>query len=222
MKEKRIGAFFDFDKTLLDVESSRLGIKFLWDLKLISLGFIIKVLIFHELYKRNLYSDEQMAALLVKFYKGKKLEDFEIGATDFYHNVLKSHLAPNILAKVHEHKAQGHVLVIVSAGIRYILAPAVHDLGFDHLLCTDLEVGPDGLLTGTTKGPICVDRNKRIFAEHLAETIGIDLSASYAYGNHQSDIPLLELVGNPSVVEPTVPLLKVARQKGWPVLSFRA
>jgi phosphoserine phosphatase len=26
-------------------------------------------------------------------------------------------------------------------------------LGFDHLLCTDLEIGEDGLLTGRAKGP---------------------------------------------------------------------
>ena len=95
------------------------------------------------------------------------------------------------------------------------------DLGFDHLLCTDLEVGPDGLLTGKPKGPLCLDSTKRILAEKLAGETHIDLASSYAYGNHQSDLPLLELVGNPHVVEPTEPLKKVAMQKHWPVLTYR-
>ncbi len=38
-KSLSIGAFFDFDQTLLDTESSRLGFKYLWERRLISLGF---------------------------------------------------------------------------------------------------------------------------------------------------------------------------------------
>jgi hypothetical protein len=41
---KRIAAFFDFDETLLEVESSRLGIQYLYDEGYVNLWFIIKVL----------------------------------------------------------------------------------------------------------------------------------------------------------------------------------
>ena len=102
-----------------------------------------------------------------------------------------------------------------------MLESVVEDLGFDHLLCTDLEIGKDGLLTGRARGSLCIDRTKRTLAIQLAEAHHIDLSRSYAYGNHQSDIPLLELVGNPFVVEPTKPLRKVAMQRNWPVLGFK-
>jgi HAD superfamily phosphoserine phosphatase-like hydrolase len=112
------------------------------------------------------------------------------------------------------------VLILISGSIRYMLKPVVEDIGFDHLLCTDLEIGDDGLLTGRAKGPLCVNRTKRTLAIELACKQGIDLSCSYAYGNHQSDIPLLELVGNPFVVEPTKPLRKVALKRNWPVLGF--
>jgi phosphoserine phosphatase len=97
----------------------------------------------------------------------------------------------------------------------------VEDIGFDHLLCTDLEIGEDGLLTGRALGPLCIDRTKRTLAIQLAKSHNIDLLRSYAYGNHQSDIPLLELVGNPFAVEPTRPLRKVAMQRNWPILGFK-
>jgi len=87
--------------------------------------------------------------------------------------------------------------------------------------CTDLEVGADGLLTGKAKGPLCLDSTKRVLAEKLAEEANIDLSSSYAYGNHQSDLPLLELVGHPYVVEPTEPLKDVALENQWPILTYR-
>ena len=102
-----------------------------------------------------------------------------------------------------------------------MLEPVVEDLEFDHLLCTDLEVGENGILTGLTAGPICLNNHKRRQAEKLARRMNINLAASYAYGNHQSDLPLLELIGNPFVVEPTDPLRKVAQAKKWPILTYR-
>jgi HAD superfamily hydrolase (TIGR01490 family) len=220
-KALSIGAFFDFDQTLLDCESSRLGFKYLWERRLISIGFLAKVMIANFFYKRHWMSDETIAAIMLKFYRHKRLEEFQQGAAAFYREHLKPHLAPNLLEKVEQHHQDGHVLVLISGSIRYLLEPVAEDLGFHHLLCTDLEVGSDGLLTGRAKGPLCLDGTKRILAEKLAKEANIDLSASYAYGNHQSDLPLLQLVGNPSAVEPTEPLKEVALQNKWPVLTYR-
>lgn len=216
-----IGAFFDFDETLLETESSRLGFKYLWERRLISLGFIAKVMVANFFYKRHWMSDETIAAIMLKFYRNKQLEEFQQGAVAFYQEHLKPHLAPNLLDRVAQHHQKGHVLVLISGSIRYLLEPVVEDLGFHHLLCTDLEVGANGLLTGRAKGPLCLDSTKRVLAEKLAKRANIDLLSSYAYGNHQSDLPLLELIGHPYAVEPTEPLRNVALKKNWPVISYR-
>jgi HAD superfamily hydrolase (TIGR01490 family) len=216
-----IGAFFDFDQTLLDTESSRLGFKYLWERRLISAGFLAKVMASNFLYKRHWMSDETIAAMMLKFYQNKRLEEFHKGAPAFYQEQLKPRLAPNILKRVKYHREQGHVLVLISGSIRYLLEPVAKDLGFHHLLCTELEEGSDGLLTGKAKGPLCLDGTKRVLAAKLAQEANIDLLSSYAYGNHQSDIPLLESVGYPHAVEPTEPLRKVAMKRNWPVLTYR-
>ena len=161
-----------------------------------------------------------MVRILLTFYRKKRLADFQKGADDFYREYLKPHLAPTILSRVDFHKKESHLLVLISGSVRYMLEPVVSDLAFHHLLCTDLEEGKDGLLTGKPRGPVCVDKSKERLALKLAEAIGLDLQGSYAYGNHPSDIPLLELVGYPHVVEPTASLEKVARQRSWPILSF--
>jgi HAD superfamily hydrolase (TIGR01490 family) len=221
MQNRHIGAFFDFDETLLEVESARLGFKFLWEQHLVSFGFILRVLIANFFYKRHLVTDERMAAIMIRFYRKKRLDEFAKGAPWFYQEYLKPHLAPNILAKVQKHKSNGHIIVLISGSVRYMLEPVAEDLGFDHLLCTELEIGTDGLLTGNSDGPLCLDHTKKILAENIAKEIGIDLSQSFAYGNHQSDLPLLELVGKPHVVEPTNLLRKIAEERQWPILQFR-
>ncbi len=216
-----IGAFFDFDKTLITVDSPRLGIRYLWERRLISASYILKVMAANVFYQRHLISDEAMAQVLISFYRNKPFQPFDAGSQDYYEQVIKPHLAPNITAHVMDHKKKGHTLVLISAGLRYLLKPVARDLGFHHLICTDLEVGPDGILTGRTLGPICSDNRKRELANKLAYDLHMDLSSSFAYGNHQSDIPLLELVGHAHAVEPTSKLRKTALENNWPILTFR-
>src|SRR5438067_68317 len=54
----------------------------------------------------------------------------------------------------------------------------------------------------------------------IAGDSGIDLAASWAYSDSYTDLPMLEVVGHPVVVNPDRPLLKVARERGWPVRTF--
>src|SRR5947208_2374218 len=49
---------------------------------------------------------------------------------------------------------------------------------------------------------------------------GIDLSESTAYSDSDSDLPFLEAVGRPVVVNPDRALRTAAAERGWPVLEF--
>ena len=175
-----IAAFFDFDETLLEVESGRLGIQWLLDRRRVPIGYILKILVSNFFYQRRLLSDERMVRILLTFYRNKRLSDFQKGAENFYRTYLKPRLAPRILTRVHFHKKQGHLLVLISGSVRYMLEPVVKDLEFDHLLCTDLEVGHNGLMTGKPGGLICVDQNKKMLSLQLANRLGLDLEKSYA------------------------------------------
>lgn len=224
----RRAAFFDFDKTLIDCESSKLLIAYMRKKRSyffseigISVAYLIKLLALNEFYKRDLFSDEKMALLLISFFKGRKLSTFEDIANELYRDYIKQHLSPVLMECVERHRKDGDQLVLISAGLRYILKVVKMELGFDHLLCTDLETGADGLLTGRPSGILCINDNKKLLCERLAREEDINLKSSSAYGNHQSDIPMLDAVGHAFAVEPTKPLLRVARQKGWPVLRYR-
>ena len=216
-----IGAFFDFDLTLIKVEGGRVGFKYLYQIKEIRFHFLLKVALVNYFYQRDWVSDMQMARVMLTFYKGRDIEPLKAGAREFYLSHLKPHLAPNILARARQHQAAGHTLVLVSASVRYMLEPVRQDLGFKHLLCTDLEIGSDGQLSGATDGPICIDKHKSKAIRDLAQQHHIQLNQSYAYGNHHSDIPMLETVGNPAAVEPTHRLRNKALSEGWPIFSFQ-
>lgn len=218
--KSNIAAFFDFDETLVSVNSSKIGFKWLYENGMLSKIFILRVMIAVFLNRRNLISEKRMADLMITFYKNKKLADFKASANEFYFDYLKPHLAPKVIEKLEFHKKKGHILVIVSGSIRYYLEPAAKDLGIQHLVCTDLEENSHGLLTGKAKGQVCIGNYKKELTLKLVDKLNIDLENSYAYGDNQADIPLLKMVGNPVVVEPTPTLKKVAQKNNWPILNY--
>ena len=74
--------------------------------------------------------------------------------------------------------------MIVSASLGVYLRPIAERLRFDAVLCTELEVGPDGTLTGEMPGRTCAGSRRR-----GASTSGSVASPTYvwAYGDSSGD-----------------------------------
>ncbi len=215
MSQKKIAAFFDFDRTLITVESAELGFKWAWEERQVSLPYILRVYITAKLYQRDLVSMRTMTELCMRYYVGREMQPLIDGSPKFYEEWLKPHLSKAMLAKMEEHKKAGHALVLLTASLDYLMRPVFEDLGFDHLLSTTLEIDETGRGTGGTVGPVLLGDQKRRAAQKLADKEGYDLALSYAYADHHSDIPLFEAVGHPVVVRPTRPLQKVAKARHW-------
>ena len=56
----------------------------------------------------------------------------------------------------------------------------------------------------------------------LAVTHDLDLTKSYAYGNTNADVPMLESVGNPRAINPQRRLAQIAQIHNWPILHWNA
>jgi len=213
-----IAAFFDFDETLLAIDSASVGFKVLKEQGYLSRGFMLKMVFVLMMFKSGLFSEQQLAQSFLTFYKGRRLQTFIDSAEEFFQNYLKPNYAPKVIERLHWHQSQGHHTVLLSGSIAYYLTPVTRDLGIDHLLCTYLEVSPNGILTGRSQGPVCVGDNKVEQAEELAEQLDVDLSESYAYGNSRLDIPILAKVGHPVMVNPSKALLNYGAKQQWEML----
>jgi hypothetical protein len=56
----------------------------------------------------------------------------------------------------------------------------------------------------------------------MARSEDIDLSASYAYSDSMTDVPMLEAVGHPVVVNPDAELAAMAVERGWEIRQFES
>lgn len=215
----RIGAFFDFDGTLVH-------------------GFT-GVHFFRKVHRRSL-STRELAATLLEGIRGEKtdadIERFnhlalrawrghseseldQIGANLFAHKIA-GHLYPEAWPLIYAHQEAGHTVVIASSASRFQVEPAAKELGIEHILCTQMQV-ENGVLTGKVAGRMLWRDGKADAVARFALGNDIDLTASYGYANGSEDQPFLELCGHPTAVNPARRLQTVAAEKGWPVLKFR-
>jgi phosphoserine phosphatase len=49
----------------------------------------------------------------------------------------------------------------------------------------------------------------------------VDLAASYAYGDREADLPMLDAVGHPVAVNASKRLARIARENGWEMVRWR-
>jgi putative phosphoserine phosphatase/1-acylglycerol-3-phosphate O-acyltransferase len=78
----------------------------------------------------------------------------------------------------------------------------------------------NGVFTGRIIEPLCYAAGKVYWAEAYAHEQGVDLDRSFFYTDSISDMPMLQRVGCPVVVNPDYRLRRYARRQGWPVETF--
>ena len=86
---------------------------------------------------------------------------------------------------------------------------------------TELEV-QGGIFTGEVIHPTCYGEGKAIAAREIARREGADLDESYFYTDSHEDLPLLEAVGRPRLLNPNRSLGQIAKERRWPVRRFHS
>jgi HAD superfamily hydrolase (TIGR01490 family) len=124
------------------------------------------------------------------------------------------------LRLLERHRERGEPSYIVSAALQEVVEAMADELGFDGALGTVCEV-EDGVYTGRGVRSLHGE-NKAAAVRELARERGYNLAGSTAYSDSHSDLPFLEVVGNPVAVNPDRALRRVAAERGWPVLRFGA
>jgi HAD superfamily hydrolase (TIGR01490 family) len=128
-------------------------------------------------------------------------------------------LYPQMLEVAHAHQDAGRPVYICTAASQEMAEMLAHVLSFDGALGARSEV-VDGRYTGRSAGPFTYREGKSVAMRELAAAEGIDLAASYAYSDSESDLPMLRTVGHPVVVNPDAELRRVAREEGWEIMRF--
>ena len=110
-------------------------------------------------------------------------------------------LRDDTVARLRRHRELGHTVILASASLDPYLVPLGRSLGVDAVVCTVLERGRDGRLTGRLVGANCRGAEKaRRVRDWLLEHDLADAEL-WAYGDSLGDDDLLALADRPLRVD---------------------
>jgi putative phosphoserine phosphatase/1-acylglycerol-3-phosphate O-acyltransferase len=135
--------------------------------------------------------------------------------------VVRNFIYPEAREAIKRHLREGYVVANVTGATRYDAEPLASDLGIEHVICTQLDVR-QGMFSGRVVDPICFGEGKIHKLRQFVQDHRIELAWSYFYTDSISDLPLLEIVGHPQVVNPDPLLYRTASRRKWPITMFSA
>jgi HAD superfamily hydrolase (TIGR01490 family) len=213
-------AIFDLDKTLIGGDSD-----FLWGEFLSEIG-VVEATTYQA---KNQYFFDQYALGKLDIYEYLEfcltpLSQHSIATLNQWHlqfmrAKIEKILLPKARLVVDKHREKGDTLLVITATNRFVTAPIVKRYGIDNLLATNPEM-KNGRFTGKVAGEACFQAGKITHLKQWLMQTGEDMAGAYFYSDSHNDLPLLELVDYPVVVNGDDKLSEIAAQRGWTRLNW--
>ena len=216
-----IGAFFDFDGTIIYGYSATTYLREQVKRGDISPKQLIEVSKTMVQFGLGNMGFSAMMMAVSQFLEGIKEEDYQNFALELYQKHIAKLIYPESRALIEAHLKKGHTVAIISAATPYQVEPAAQELGIEHVKCSRLEV-VEGQFTGRVEKPTCYGMGKVEAAEQLAQEFGMKMKDCLFYSDSDEDIQLLEHVGKPRPLNPNKELRRIANGRGWPVQDFNS
>jgi HAD superfamily hydrolase (TIGR01490 family) len=214
-------AFFDLDRTLLRRSSALALAGSFRERGLISRRQLLRAAGWQLLFVARGASHEAVRRAAedgLHVLAGYEPAELRALVADALEPVLRPLVYAEPLRLVAQHRDRGDRVYIVSATLQEIVDAIADDLGFDGALGTTCEVR-DGRYTGRAVRALHAEAKADCLRD-LAGREGLDLTECTAYSDSHTDLPFLEVVGHPVVVNPDRELRTIAAERGWPVLEF--
>lgn len=217
-------AIFDLDNTLLAGDSD-----FQWGQFLMEEGLLDRAT--HEAQNLQFYEDYKAGKLDIYAFLAFQLQpltqhsraELDRLHARYMERKVRPMMTAQAQALVDQHKANGDLVLIITATNSFVTLPIAHAYGIEHLIGTTPEE-IDGRFTGQVVGEPSFQEGKITRLHQWLEARGQrlqDFNTVWFYSDSRNDLPLLNIVDKPVAVDPDPILQQHAEQHGWPIISLR-
>ena len=215
-------ALFDLDHTLIPFDSGSMFTRHLASLGALDDGFEAQYLDYCRRYADGTVDMLEMHRFTVGALGRHDPATLARWLLDF-RGTIAARVPPAALDLVARHLASRDACALVTATTRFVAEAFASAFGLTEVLATEPQVDEQGRYTGEIVGRACFREHKIAHVQAWLARRGAswdDVERSWFYSDSINDLPLLEAVTDPVVVDPDERLRAVARARGWPILSF--
>ena len=216
-------AFFDLDKTVIAKSSTLAFGKPFYKAGFVGRRTLMKMgfgQLFYVLFGADEETLERARDQMLQLTAGWHRAEIEQLVEETLEEVADPLVYAEALTLIEEHKREGRKVYLVSASPEQIVRPIGRHIGITNVIATKVKCDAAGFFLPEMERYVMGD-GKVAAIQELAASQGIDLANSYAYSDSASDLPMLEMVGNPVAVNPERELRRIAEDREWPIREFQ-
>lgn len=203
------------DRTLVRLETASLYVRYQRDIGEATWRDMARTMYWVGQYTLGILDMPKVAAKVLLGIRGMPETVLAARCDDWFSQYVERHIADAGREAVRGHRAAGDICAIVTGASPYAARPLARRLGIEHVVSTVFEMDEKRRFTGRAEQPLCLGAGKVTRALRLAEECGFRLEDAVFYTDSVSDLPLLERVGEPVIVNPDPRLRRVAEKRRW-------
>lgn len=216
-------AAFDFDGTCISGSSPKKLVNALSRKGKLSLYKLIRIGFWGLAYKFNRpRDDEGVRTRVFSAFAGMSAKRVNEYLCDFYNRHVDPFFRMDADACMFAHLEAGHAVVVVSASFEPMIASAMIEHPIQFAMASRMKIDDEGRYTAEVDGLPTEGPAKLTVLQQFADGyFGKECwTLEWAYGDHFSDLRMLEAAKVPCAVTPDGKLEEAARDRGWQILDW--
>lgn len=212
--------FFDLDDSLINQDVHSLWLR--WRIRRDRWAMVegaLAILSLYRAYKKGRITHARLSSYYRTRTRGMTFSEYQISVDHFFTDRGQLHIYPQAASLLFAYQRQGTRVVMITGADEVVARAYGRELSIDHVISNTFVIADDRI-SGLSE-PLCYGLGKVGLAAQYLAGLGLGLSDSAFYSDSHADLPLLEAVGQPVVLNPNPELTEAAAQRGWPVLDWR-
>lgn len=209
-------AIFDMDHTVLGIDCDHSWKYFLADEGFAPLAHRDEADRFLDLYHKGRTPINEFIEFQLSEFAGRSIAEIRTIADKHFEQRVRKLIylqARNVIDKFNHDEID---TILLTGTNRIIANPIAKSLDVSRLIATEPEI-EDGYFTGRIDGPFLMKEVKFKSAKDLCSERNIDLDRVTYFADSITDVPLLEKVGYPVVINPRKDMLSIAKANQWQI-----
>lgn len=212
--------FFDLDDTLINKDASSLWIR--WRAKRERWAIVEALLALASLYrayKKGRVTHWRLSNYYRNRTRGMTLSEYRTRVDAFFRERGQLHIYPQAASLLFAYQRQGSEVVMITGADDVVAQAYARALGIQHVISNRLRL-QDEQITGLER-PLCYGPGKVELAQQFLQERGLTFKDAVFYTDSHADLPLLQMVAQPVVLNPNPQLRTAAAEHNWPCLDWR-